>query len=120
MTETLCTSGTVKLQAGANATLLTAAQYTQLINEAEGFLSAQSRYDWVANYASVSAIGKTMLEDACASKAAIDVLKDDMGVYTSRTEAQTMIDVLWSKIVEIVNLLRDDKFKQFVISGTVA
>jgi len=121
MTETLCTSGAVKLQAGsAVSTALTAANYTTLINEAEGFLSVQAKYDWVTNYASCSAIGKTLLEDGAASYAAMNAVKYNMAGYTSRVEAQTILDVLWSKVVEIVNLIRDDKYKQFIISGSVS
>lgn len=120
MTETLCSSGAVKLKAGLNAPTLTSAQYTQLINQAEGFVVSSSRYDWVLNYASVSTIGKTLLEDAVSSYAAINAVGYDMSGFTSREEAQILLDVNWSKVVECVNLLRDEKFKTFVFKGVVA
>lgn len=120
MTETLCDSGAVKLKAGVNvSTSITAAQYTQLINEAEGFLSTQAKYDFVTNYSSVSTIGKTALQDGCSSYAALGAINYDMSGFTSRTEAQTMLDVNWSKVVEVVNLIKDDKYKSFVVSGVV-
>ena len=117
MTTTLCLSGAVILKAGANAVVLTDDNYTSLINEAEGFISAQSRYDWVTNYASVSAIGKTLLADLASNHAAIAVIENDMSGFTSRLEPQVMIDVLYSKLVDGINLLRDDKFRSFVIKG---
>lgn len=121
MAETLCDSGAVKLKAGADySTDITAAQYTTLINQAEGFISAQSRYDWVTNYASVSNIGKEFLEEVCSNLAAIEVIKYEMGNYTSKEEAQTLIDVNYNKAVEGINLLRDDKFKNFVLTGSVS
>lgn len=119
MTETLCEKTDVQLKAGANATTLTDAQYTDLINEAEGFVSASARYDYVTNYASVSAIGKTLLREVASSYAAIAVINYDMSGFTSRTEAQVMLDVLWSKVVEGINLLRDEKFRDFVLKGEV-
>ena len=119
MTETLCTSGAVKLKAGTNAKALTGAEYTELINEAEGFVCLSSRYDWVTNYASVSTIGKTTLKEATSSWAAINAIQTDMSGFTSKEEAQTMLDVLWSKCVECINLLRDEKFRDFVKKGAV-
>jgi hypothetical protein len=119
MAETLCNSGAVKLYAGKNAPTLTVAQYETLIKKAEGFVSASSRKDWVTDYASVSDIGKELLQEATAAWAAISTINYDMSGFTSRMEAQTMLDVLWSKVVECINLLRDDKFRTFVIKGGV-
>ena len=119
MTTTLCTSGAVKLKAGANvSTALTDAQYTTLINEAESFMSVNSKYDWVSNYSSLSTQGKAFLEDATASHAAFSAINYNMANYTSRVEAQVMLNTNWNKVVESVNLLRDDKFRSFIISGT--
>lgn len=121
MTETLCDSGAVKLAAGENVdSSISAAQYTALINQAEGFVCASARYDYVTNYSGVSTIGKTLLKEATACYAAMGAIQFNMGGYTSRTEAQTMLDVNWSKVVENINLLRDDKFKAFVYSGSVS
>jgi hypothetical protein len=120
MTETLCDSGAVKIKAGANAPTFTAAQYTDAINKAEGFVCTQARYDYVTNYASVSAIGKTFLKDVTSSKAAIEVMNNDMSGFTSRTESQVMLDVNYTNVVDCVNLLRDDKFRDFVIKGVVS
>ena len=119
MTETLCTSGAVKLKAGTNATTLTAAQYTDLINKAEAFACCVSRYDWVTNYAGLSDTAKYLLQDLASSHAAISVINTDMSGFTSRTEAQVMLDVNYSKVVDNLNILRDDKYKEFVIKGEV-
>jgi len=117
---TLSTSGAVKLKAGANAPTLTAAQYDALIEEAEAFVSTQSRYNWVANWASVSGmVGAGIVEDAVASHAAISVINNDQSNFTTRTESQVMLDVLYSKLVDNINLLRDEKFRTFVQKGVV-
>jgi hypothetical protein len=119
MTETLCTSGAVKLKAGANAPTLTAAQYTDLINKAEAHCAAHARYDWVANYASISDPAKDFLQDLASSHAALSVINNDMSGFTSRTESQVMLDVNYSKVVDNTNLIRDDKFRKFLIKGEV-
>jgi hypothetical protein len=117
---TLSTSGAVKLKAGANAPILTAAQYDKLIEEAEGFVCTQSRYNWVANWASVSGmVGAGLIEDAVSCHAAMSVINNNQGGFTSRTESQVMFDVLYSKLVDNINLLRDDKFRKFIIKGEV-
>lgn len=118
MTETLCDSGAVKLKAGLYASTLTAAQYTTLINEAEAFLSTAAKYDWVDNYSSVDTNLKPLLSDAASCHAAIKVIQYNQGVFTSRQESQIMINVLWANLMEIVNRIRDDKFRTFVQRGT--
>jgi len=118
MTETFCTSGAVKLKAGENVdTSLTGANYTDLIEEAEGFFCVSSRFDWIAVSGSVSTVGKYFLEEGIAAYAAIDAMSYNPSGYTSRTEYQTKLDVLWSKVVECINLLRDEKFRNFILKG---
>ena len=61
---------------GANATAA-GATYTQVyLLQAEGMVCLETRYDWVTNVGSISAIGKEALRIAVASLAAISVIKD--------------------------------------------
>jgi hypothetical protein len=116
---TLCCNADVLKSAGvyANATAVAEAATNVYIKMAEGFVCTQSRYNWVTNYASVSTIGKEFLRDVTSAYAGIKAMEYDMSGYTSRTEAQTMLDILWSSVVECINLLRDEDFKAFVLSG---
>lgn len=115
MTETLCNSGAVKLKAGTNATILTASQYTQLINQAEGDINTITRYDWVSNFSSVAANSKKVLEGVCSDLAAMFVISYDMGVFNSRFEAQTMLDVLRDAALRGLSVLKDQNQKDFLI-----
>ena len=117
MTETLCVKEDVQLKAGVNAKTLTDAEYTNLINQAEGVISTNARYDYVANHASISDIGKEFLKDIASSHAAFFVINNDMSGFFSRTEAQVMLDINYNKAVEGINLLRDEKFRVFVKDG---
>lgn len=121
MTETLCTSGAVFRKAGTNASstiTASAAAITEFINQAEGKLGLDTRYDWVTNYANVSAIGKEVLEEAVSDYAAIAVINYDMSGFTSRQEALTMVNILWAKYVEISKRIVDDeKYKDWILNG---
>lgn len=117
MTTTLCSSGAVKLKAGANRpdddTTITADNYTTFINQAEQFINVGTQYDWVTNYASLPTTTKQILEDAASSKAAMAVINYDMSNYSSQTEAQVMLDVNYAILVDCMNLLSDDKYRTF-------
>ena len=118
---TLCTNSNVVYYAGANAnSTYTAEAYTNVyIKEAEGALCLETRYDWVTNYASVSSIGKEALREATAAYAAVSCINADMSGFTSRQEALLMINILWAKYREIINLiLKDNNYKEFILSGT--
>lgn len=122
MTEagTLCINADVVKKAGvnANSTAVSEAYTNVYIKMAEGKICLDTRYDWVTNYAGVSAIGKEILRDATASYSAIDVINDDMSGYTSRQEALIMVNILWARYKEIVNqITKDNKYKDFILNG---
>lgn len=116
---TLCINADVLKFAGASAnSTATAEAYTNVyIKEAEGFLCALTRYDWVTNYANISTIGKECLRDATASYAAIKAINYDMSGFTSRQEALQMINILWAQFMETAKLLQDNKYKDFILNG---
>lgn len=107
MVETLCTSGSVKLAAGANvSTALTPANYTEFINQAEGDIVAETRVNWVSNYSGLSADYKKILEGACAAKAGIKAIRYDMSGYTKLGEAITMINICLTEYDRAVSILK--------------
>lgn len=117
---TLCINADVLKKAGANASATSKAEaFTNVfIKEAEAQLSTSARYDWVTNYASVSAIGKEILRDAASSYAAVQVINYDMAGFTSRQEAMTMINILWASFQKCISLLeKDNNYKDFILTG---
>ena len=119
---TLCINADVEKKSGlyGNATADAEAYTNVYIKMAEGFVCAQARYDYVTNYASVSAIGKEFLRNIVSSLAAWYVINYEMGGYTSGSESQVMLDINYATVVEGVKLLRDDKYKSFILSGEVS
>lgn len=123
MTEAgvLCGNADVIKKSGVNAnSTATAEAWTNVaIPMAEGFISAQARYDYVTNYSSISTIGKAFLKDLCSSLTALKVIGFDMSAI-GITEAQTLLDMNYTIVTEGINLLRDDKFREFVRTGVVS
>lgn len=120
MTATLCQSAAVMVKAGvdAHANALTEAQWTQIIDEAQGFLCGQAKYDFVSNWGTISGMcAAPMVSDACASLAAVSLINHDLNGYATTTKGQTALNVNYAKVQEIVNLLRDSKFLEFVKTG---
>lgn len=113
---TLCNNADVLKKAGANAnSTATAEAYTNVfIKEAEGYICAITGYDWKTNYATLSTVGKELLRDIASSLAAIKAINYDMSGFTSRTEAQTMIDVNYSMAVDGLNVIIEDRGRSFV------
>ena len=115
MTTTLAISAGVVLKAGNNASVLTDDQYEILINEAESQLSADTRYDWVTNWATISGaavggIAKGAVEDL----AALGVICYDPNAWSLAT-AQTKADILHTKYLMAIKVMDDnDKLTKII------
>ena len=114
MVETYCDSGAVKLKAGtAVSTSLTAANYTQLINQAEAAINSQMRINLIDTYSTLDGDFKTILEDAASSHAALSAIYFDSTGYTSR-EAKTLLHLNYTRYNDAVQLLKDKKVTDFI------
>lgn len=112
MAVTIVTSGQVLLKAGENVStdMLLDTNLNQYINYAEGLVSLNSNYDFVTNWGSISgSIYAQVVKDAVSNLAAIYAINYDMSQYSSRAEAQTMLDVLRDRLVNDLDLLKDKK-----------
>jgi hypothetical protein len=107
MAETLCNSGNVKLKAGANHTALTAAQYTDLINAAEGSLIADTRVNWIDVYAGLNLDFKTLIQGAVAAKAAVGAINNDPLALGGLSVATTMVNINLDEYDRAVSKLKD-------------
>src|SRR3990167_10478767 len=99
MVETLRTSGAVKHKAGINASSTvtnSGGWLTELINQAEGQIIAETLVDWVASYSGLSNNYKKVLESASACWAANAVIGADMSGFTNISEATTMVNINWA------------------------
>jgi hypothetical protein len=108
---TFCTTaeGARKAGEGANATAKAELAMNHYVQEAEGYLMLVARNDYRSGYASLNAETKELLREATSNLAGIQAIAYDMSGYTSRTEAELMMNVLKTRADEIVELLKDQK-----------
>lgn len=115
---TFCTTTEAvrKTGAGANSTATGEAYINQFVKEAEGYIMMVIRYDYKTNYGSLNTASKELLREATSNLAAIYAINYDMGGYTSRTEAELMINVLKTIADECLSLLADQKTQTYSLT----
>ena len=111
MAWTFCTSGSAVLKAGANANSAIVLSGNALLNwsnEAEGRIVGETRTNFLASYASISTTSgiRNALAAVCSAIIATNIINYDMSGYTSRSEAQTMLNVLDNEIQRGLNELK--------------
>lgn len=113
MTFTLTTSGACLIKAGAGANPAVSGSYLDTFSDqVEAKICALTRKDWVTDYATIKTNFKNILSDVASDLIAIKIINYDMSGYTSRAEAQTMMDVLKDNADENLKALKEDKIKE--------
>ena len=102
-----------KSGAGVNAafdtTMMTASNL-----RAESMVNTMSRFNFSDTYAALNVDVKGLLSDICSSFVAIEAITYDMSGYTSRLEAEDMINVLRDGMLRNLSILRDKKIQDFI------
>ncbi len=115
---TFAASGAVVDKAGSNvSTAIPETAFNDWIEQAEAETSLFSRFDWVASSAAITTVGTRVLNDAVSTLAAISAVKYDMAGYTSRIEAEDVINVLRDSALRKLQLIRDQKGVKFLRDG---
>ena len=110
---TICLSGDAILKAGANVGAVPATAWDGYIEEAEGVVNSASRHNWVSNWATISG-DATIVKGVVEDLAAIYGITYDMSGFTSRIEAEDMINVLRDSALRGLSLLRDQNVVTFL------
>ena len=105
-----------KCGAGKSAAFNTAMMTASNLR-AESLVCCMARYDLSTNYGTLKAYAKLILNDICSSFVAIEGISYDMSGYTSRTEAEDIINVLRDGMLRNLSILRDMKVREFIING---
>jgi len=113
---TLCVNADVLRKAGlgANSTATAEAYTNVFIVDAEGYVNAATRYNWNDAYAGLNADFKSILREAVSNLAAIYCISYDMTGYASREDAETKIDVLHTRALECIDVLKDKLVQTFM------
>jgi len=115
-TGIFATTEEVKRMAGVNASAVSATEL--FINDfqaqSESLINAQTRTNWSDLYSGLNADVKGILKMASACWSAMAVINYDMSGFTSRVEAETMLDVLRDRFVQCMKTMEDMKVRQFM------
>lgn len=84
------------------------------INEAESTINDVGRYDFVGNYSSLSVKYREIAREIVENLAAIYCITYDMSGYTSRVEAESMINVLRDGAIRGLSIIKDKKAQDFI------
>lgn len=116
-TGIFCTTAEVgrKAGSGASATSIAEAYTNDYVTQAESYINAQTRYNWSDAYAALDVDVKGILKEAASDLAAVYCIIYDMSGFTSRTEAEIMINTLLLRVSNCIETLKDKKTETFVI-----
>lgn len=114
-TGIFATSDEILVKAGENYdTSITEARINALCLQVESLINCVSRYNWSDNYADANADVKGLLSEAESNLVAIYIISFNMAGYTSRIEAEDMINILRDGALRALSLLRDKKVQDFM------
>ena len=115
-TGIFATTAEVERKAGANASATSKAEayVNQYMTEAESTINNLARFNFSDNFAGLNVDVKGMLKNIASNLAAIKVISYDMSGFTTRTEAENMINVLRDSALRDMSILRDKKQQTFM------
>jgi len=110
------TSSQILTKAGTNynSTFVTEAKINLLCLEAESRINITTRKNWSTAYAGLNAAVKYILGEAESCFVAMHIIAADMSGYSSRVEAETMLDLLNARFAECISILKDQENRQWI------
>ncbi len=117
-TGIFATSDEILVRAGENYdTSVTESRINDLAAQSESEINAVTRYNWSDAYSTLNADVKRLLSVASACHCAIAIIAFNMAGYTSRTEAEDLINVNRDTYLRIASMLRDKKTRDFLLGA---
>ena len=97
-----------------DATGATEARINALCLQVESFINCVTRYNWSDAFAALNADVKGILGEVESNLVAIYLIQFNMSGYTSRVEAEDMVNILRDAALRDLALLRDMKVRDFM------
>lgn len=115
-TGIFATTAEVERKAGANASATSKAEayVNDYMTQVESEINAAVRFNFSDEFAGLNVDVKGILKEAASNLAAIYVISYDMSGFTSRIEAEDMINVLRDAALKDISILRDKKTQDFM------
>jgi hypothetical protein len=118
-TGIFATSDEILVKAGENYdTSITEARINALCLQVESYINAITRRNWSDDYAGLNADVKGILSEVESNLVAIYIISFNMSGYTSRNEAESMVNILRDGALRGLSLLREKKVETFIDSET--
>ena len=109
-----------KCGANVSATSKAEAYANSYLAQAENLINCTARKVFAADTAAFTALPATtkyLLTEAASNLAAIYAIQYDMSGFTSRVEAEDMINILRDGALRALSILRDKKTQSFLSEG---
>lgn|SRR3990167_1658429 len=115
-TGIFATTAEVQYKAGANASTVSnvEAYINSFMTQAESEINSAVRFNFSDVYSTLNVDVKGLLKEAASNLAAMYVINYDLSGFSSRAEAETMLDVLRDGYLRCINLLKDKKRETFI------
>lgn len=109
----------LRVGTSASATVKAAGWFDTIILDCEAEINCASRFNWTAadTATTLDVAVRGLLIDAGACLAAIEGIIWDMSGFTTRIEAEDMVNVLRDRYLFILSILRDKKTQEFMINA---
>lgn len=113
-------NASIQARAGedADATAKAIAATDVYVLDIEALINVATRRNWSDAYASLNVDVKGILTEISASLCAINVVKAKMSAYTSRLEAEDLINVLRDSALRGLSILRSKEVETFIDGET--
>ena len=112
LADTTDVDGFMGLNVAAGFTVATMGDLVGVYTEA--FLCNLTKFDAVTNWGTMNAIYKLMFSEYVARSIAVEAIKYDMNSYTSRVEAEDLVNIHIRALDEILKVLNNASVQDFM------
>jgi len=113
-TRTTITEAELDFYYGANVSAgVTADASDFFVSTGESYLATLIKYDFVTNWASLTANYKSIFTEYLGRMAAVSAIFYDPSGYTDGIEAENMAKIHWQRALDIQELLNDSSVQDF-------
>jgi len=114
-----CTEAEMQFKAGENVDVTgdIEANHNQIAAEVEAYINCLCKHNFSDNYSNLNDDLKKILSEAASNMCAIYLIQYNMAGYTTRIEAENMINMLWARFNQCLELLKDERIIELIKSS---
>ena len=104
----------LKAGTGVNTTATTEARINALCKQAESYINVITRNNYSDSYSTLNEDVKQILSEAESNLVAIYLISFDLSGFTTRVEAEDILNILKVRFNEIMKILQDQTAVKFI------